>query len=229
MNEPLLTTIPLWATAAGAAWVAAFSASGHCAVMCGPLACAGGRISVARWKTTLAWHSGRVSGYTFVGGLLGTLGQGAAALISHKVAHVLPWVMAAGLLIAAFDLGRRVRLPKGLAQVAHGLLRVGAGFSPMKARFLAGAATPLLPCGVLWGGYVAALGAGSAWGGGVVMAAFSLGAVPALGLLQTQQAWLSRWPRVEVILRRGLPLVAAAVLVWRALHAGGPAAGVSCH
>lgn len=220
--------IAFWATAAGAAWLAAFSASGHCAVMCGPLACSERRPRWSRWKTTLAWHGGRVFGYTFVGALLGGLGSSVAALISHKVAHVLPWVMAAGLLVAAFDVGRRVRLPRALAQAAHALLRLGAGFSPTVARFLSGAATPFLPCGVLWGGYLAALGAGSVIGGGIVMAAFSLGAVPALGALQLQQAWLSRSPRVELVLRRGLPLLGAAVLVWRALHAAGPE-GPSCH
>lgn len=217
-----------WGTAAGAASLAAFAASGHCALMCGPLACAGARTSsVPRWQLTLAWNGGRVFAYGLVGALLGALGDAAVVLISRKLAPVLPWLMAAGLLVAAFDLGRRLRLPPWLAQGAHAMLRRGAGFSPLISRFVAGAATPLLPCGVLWGGYLAALGTGSALGGALVMGAFALGALPAFALLQSQQARLARWPRLDKVLRRGVPLLGAALLVWRALQAGSEVP--SCH
>lgn len=209
--------------------VAGFSASGHCALMCGPLACAGvGSSAASRWRAALAWNAGRLFAYALVGALLGLAGQGLAFSLSASVARVLPFVMAAGLVVAAFDLGRRLRLPRGLAQVAHGLFRSGARFSPLTGRVIAGAATPFLPCGVLWGGYLAAVGAGSFLGGGLVMGSFALGGIPALAAVQTQWAWMSRWPRAERYLRRGVPLLAAAFLVWRAVNAAaGPSA--SCH
>lgn len=229
MTIDLLSNAAFWATAAGGALVAGFSASGHCALMCGPLACAGvGSSAASRWRAALAWNAGRLFAYALVGALLGLAGQGLAFSLSASVARVLPFVMAAGLVVAAFDLGRRLRLPRGLAQVAHGLFRSGARFSPLTGRVIAGAATPFLPCGVLWGGYLAAVGAGSFLGGGLVMGSFALGGIPALAAVQTQWAWMSRWPRAERYLRRGVPLLAAAFLVWRAVNAAaGPSA--SCH
>lgn len=196
--------------------------------MCGPLACAGlGSKRLSKWQAALAWNTGRLFAYTFVGALLGLVGQSLAHWLS-SVARVLPFVMAAGFVVAACDLGRLVRLPRSLAQVAHALVRRGAHFSPLYSRAIAGAATPFLPCGVLWGGYMAAVGAGSLALGAIVMGAFALGGVPALAAVQTQWDALARWPRLELWLRRGAPLLAAAFLVWRALNASaGPPS--SCH
>lgn len=163
-----------------------------------------------------------------VGALLGLAGQGLAVGISASVTRVLPFVMAAGLVVAALNLGRRLKLPRGLAQAAHLLFRRRAKFSPVTGSVIAGAATPFLPCGVLWGGYLAAVGAGSFLGGGLVMGAFALGSMPALVAVQTQWGWVARWPRAERFFTRAVPLLAAAFLVWRALHASaGPS--TSCH
>ncbi|MCG5055369.1 MAG: sulfite exporter TauE/SafE family protein [Myxococcales bacterium] len=229
MSESVLQSATFWFVAAGAALVAGFGASGHCALMCGPLACGGPTLDRAsRVRAAVAWNAGRLLGYGLVGALLGALGRGAAGFVSARIAPVLPWLMAVGLVVAAFDLGRRVRLPAFLAQAAHVVHRSGARFSPLVRRLIAGAATPLLPCGVLWGGYLAALGAGSFAGGFVMMVAFALGGVPALAAVQAQAGWLSRWPRAEAWGRKVVPLFAAGFLVWRALHAGGPP-GASCH
>lgn len=229
VTTELISNAAFWTTAAGGALVAGFSASGHCALMCGPLACVGvGSSSACRWRAAMAWNVGRLFAYTFVGALLGLVGQGLALSLFANVSRILPFVMAAGLVVAAFDLGRRLRLPRGLAQVAHGLFRSGARFAPLTGSVIAGAATPFLPCGVLWGGYLAAVGAGSFLGGGLVMGSFALGGIPALAAVQTQWTWMSRWPRAELYVRRGVPLLAAAVLVWRAVSAAaGPSA--SCH
>lgn len=90
-----------------------------------------------------------------------------------------------------------------------------------------GALTPLLPCGLLYGLYASALAAGSAARGAQLMGLFALGAIPALVAAQLQARWLSRLTaESEWVLRRGLPLVAAGVLAWRALNAGHCA---NCH
>src|SRR3954470_15277717 len=90
------------ALAGGAgAFMAGLTGSGHCALMCGPLACAGlGGDARGRRRAAWAWQAGRVGAYTAVGAALGGAGAGVAAAIAAPAVRVLPWLMAAGLLFA---------------------------------------------------------------------------------------------------------------------------------
>jgi hypothetical protein len=98
---------------------------------------------------------------------------------------------------------------------------LGESFSPPVRAALRGAATPFLPCGFLYGAFVIAIAAGHAAGGALIMAAFALGTMPALALVQRQAARLAAVsPRTRAWLRRGVPLLAAAALIWRALAVG---------
>jgi hypothetical protein len=230
--------LPTAAVGAVAAFSTAFAGSAHCALMCGPLACAatqaggpGGRTQVraAAW----AWQFGRLGSYAGVGGVLGAVGGAATTAMSGSASRVLPWVMAGGLALSALRVGARVRPLPGLAQIPRRAARMGARFSPVARAGLLAAATPFLPCGLLYGGFLMAASAGSIAGGALVMLAFGLAGVPSLGLMQALlprgAARLSTHPRLALALRRGVPLLAAAVLVWRALATGGPAAGAPPH
>lgn len=199
--------------------------------MCGPLACAPlPSAGAERRRAAAAWHAGRLVAYVAVGVVLGLLGAGAAALLARRVQPVLPWLMAAGLVAAALELGRRWRPPAALARAAGAIARFGARFSAGTRAFALGAATPLLPCGLLWGLFLTAVGTGSALGGAAVMGLFGLGGVPGLSAVQAGAAWGSRWPRASRVLRVAVPLVAAAALVWRALAVPDPLAGSpACH
>jgi|APLak6261675434_1056106.scaffolds.fasta_scaffold03895_2 hypothetical protein len=212
--EPLLA----WAGAASAL-VAGVTGSLHCALMCGPLACAGLPRGEGRWQAAVSWHLGRVTAYTFVGLLLGALGRTVSQTLVVSVQPVLPWVMAAGLIITAFDLARHVKPIPGVAKLSTALVRTGAKLAPTTRTFLLGAATPFLPCGLLYGLFLAAIATGSPWGGAAVLGAFSLGALPALSAVQLGAKRLTVSPRVALVARRVVPLVAAAVLIARALMA----------
>jgi sulfite exporter TauE/SafE len=219
---------PLVIAGASSALVAGLTGSLHCGLMCGPLACAplpaAGR---DRRKAAIAWHLGRVGAYLAVGTLLGTVGSGVARALTVSVTRYLPWVMAAGLVVTALDLGRHLRPLPGVASLSRGLARWGARLPPSGRAFALGTATPFLPCGLLYGIFLAALATGSAWGGAVVLFAFSLGAVPMLAGVQLgAQAW-SRWPGPAALLRRAVPLAAAILLVVRALWFTGGAP--ECH
>ena len=87
----------------------------------------------------------------------------------------------------------------------------------MTRSFLLGAATPFLPCGLLYGLFLAAIATGTPWGGAAVLGAFSLGALPALGAVQFGTGQFARSPRLALFARRVVPLSAAVVLVARAL------------
>lgn len=203
--EPMLAT-----AGAVSALVAGVTGSLHCALMCGPLAC-------ATKGSPLAWHLGRITAYSFVGLLLGALGRGVSSGLMVSVQPVLPWVMAAGLVITALDLAKHARPIPGVAWISGALVRAGAKVQPTTRSFLVGAATPFLPCGLLYGLFLAAIATGTPWGGAAVMGAFALGAVPAIAALQLGARRITLSPKVALVARRVVPLAAAVVLVVRAL------------
>lgn len=227
------------AIAAAAALTSGFVGSGHCALMCGPLACAGAGTTTssearARRRSAWAWQLGRLGAYAGVGAILGGVGRAAAVSLAGPATRALPWIMAGGLVVSALQVGRRVPTLPALAQIPRRLARAGARFSPARRAAVRGAATPFLPCGLLYGAFLMAAAAGSVVGGALVMAAFGIGAVPALALVQTvvpgAAARLGGHPRAAAIVRRGVPLAAAMVLVWRALAAsGGGTTPPHCH
>lgn len=210
--DPLLA----WAGAVSAL-VAGLTGSLHCALMCGPLACAGLPRQGPKVKAAVAWHVGRLAAYGVVGLALGLLGRTVSSTLLVSVQPVLPWVMAAGLVITAFDLAKHVRPIPGVGHVSKALARAGAKLEPTTRTLLLGAATPFLPCGLLYGLFLAAIATGSPWGGAAVLFAFGLGGLPALAAVQVGAQRLSLSPRASTWLRRVVPLAAAAVLIVRAL------------
>jgi sulfite exporter TauE/SafE len=221
MFDPTLLT----GTAAGVALLTGLGGSPHCALMCGPLA--GTSLdgdARARRRVAAAWQGGRVGAYAACGALLGGLGRGALALLGASAARVLPWLMVLGLLISAFEVGRRLPRFGAAAALSRALARAGAHFSrPMRAA-CRGAATAFLPCGLLYGAFVVAVGTGSPLGGAATMTAFAVGGLPALALVQMNVRRLTAHPRAGWFVRRAIPLLAAALVVWRTLsaNAGAP-------
>jgi sulfite exporter TauE/SafE len=208
------------------AFGAGLGGSLHCVLMCGPLACAAAAKGTGGLGSTpllrgAAWHAARIAGYAGVGGLLGLFGQGVSTWLATSVQPYLPWLVALGLVASAFDWAKRMPAIPGLRHVSAALARVSSRFSPLARSALLGMATPFLPCGLLYGLFLAAAATASVRSGALVMAAFALGAVPAFVLLQSGSGSLERWPRLVPVLRRGVPLAAAAVVVWRALAATG--------
>ncbi len=226
---PLSTVLEGLLGAAGAL-VVGVTGSVHCLLMCGPLACAGlpGVKGPEKWRAVLSYQSARVGAYALVGGLLGALGGGVTQVLAVSTRPYLPWVMAAALVASALELGKRLRPLPGLSHVAGAISRVSAKFSLLSRSGAMGAVTPLLPCGLLYGVYAAALTSSSFGGGALLMGAFALGGLPALLGAQLQTGLWQRQPRLATfVLKRAVPLVAAAVLLYRAVGVG--AGQPSCH
>ena len=193
------------------AFVTGATGSVHC-----PLACGG----MGRERTVgsvAGWHVGRITAYVLMGALLGAVGRGLSATLVSSVQRVLPWMMAAGLLIAAFDLSKRVGPVPFLGRGAKALVRLAGQVDPTMRSFLLGLATPLLPCGLLYGLFLAAVASASALSGGLLLGAFALGALPAVLTVQLGMQRVTVSPRVSFVLRRVVPMAAAVVLVARAL------------
>lgn len=175
----------------GALFVAGLAGGAtHCAGMCGPFVVAqvaarlgaGPGISRLSGGALVPYHLGRMATYAGLGA--------AAGLLSGVAIHGagLRWLaavllVAAALLMLAQALGHLGTLLPGAGAAPGALARIAAPLlaDPRGLRgFALGLALGFLPCGLLWGAIAASAAAGSALGGGLAMAAFALGTVPAL-------------------------------------------------
>src|SRR5262249_22530689 len=152
--------------------------------------------------------------------------------VALPLSSVLPWMLVAALLASVFDLGKRIAPVPGLANVVRTASRWSASLPPWARASVIGGVTPLLPCGLLYGVFAAAFTCASFGGGALLLGAFALGGAPAL--LGTQLAVrvraatgpCARLRRHPLALQKALPLIAAAVIAFRAIQV---ARGHACH
>lgn len=206
-----------------AALAAGLITSLHCAGMCGPLACAacargGGRGSLG---ATFVYHGSRVVSYALVGVAAGLVGRRLSDALLGGATSWMAWLFVLFFLAVVVGLDKHIRvpLPKGaMAWMGSASARCGARGRAGVLGFF----TPLLPCAPLYLVVAAAALSGSALSGGSIMAAFALGTVPLLLVLQSQFFRLgARWsPSVMDYLRRGLALAAVVLLLVRGTYAG---------
>ena len=194
-------TIPL------GSFVAGLLAFPHCALMCGPLFA----LFSSSWTS---YQSGRILGYSLVGGLLGALGFGLdwSGLFFVSLQNL------SILLIALIFLGyATLRLlqfhPSALldytAPLARWMNRLRNKRHAALGIFLAGSLSALLPCGVLLPLWALCAGSASPVFGASMGLAFVLGTIPGALLfrLLLRQAW---WKRIHV--RRSFRFVSAMAL-----------------
>jgi len=204
---------------AGAAVTAGGAMSLHCFAMCGPLACYGCSRATGRSRrgAMAGYHLARVAAYAVFGAAAGLAGHGVLN-ITHAPPRWIPWAMAAVLLATAFGLGETVAALPCMAKILHNASLGAAKLAPAARSVVFGALTPLLPCGLLYGLFATAFASGSVGAGAVLAGAFAVGGIPALLLGQLQASWMRRLPRgSDVVLRRVVPIVVAALLIYRAL------------
>ncbi len=199
-----------------AAFVAGLVTSVHCAGMCGPLTCAAfGQCGSVR--PPLAYHAARTAAYALAGGLLASVGGGAAALFAGSPTRWLPWAFAVLFLLVAFGLEKRIPAPAFLSRL---LLRWRLKAAGGGGAALLGVLTPFLPCGPLYLALGVALLAGSFANGAMLMGAFAIGTIPLLFVAQTQFHRIPLSPRNLQRLRRGLAFASAMLLLWRGWAGG---------
>jgi len=205
---------------AGSVFLAGLLGSAHCAGMCGSFACLASGGDNSRGprvlRSTAAYNGGRLLSYVMLGLLAGAAGAGLdragsvaglarpAAIVAGSLLIV--WGLAS--LLAA--LGVRVPvldIPPALATRIARAVRAVQDRPPTVRALAIGALSAALPCGWLYAFVATSAAAGSALGGGLVMAAFWLGTVPmmaavGLGIQRLLGPFRSR-----------LPVLTASVLV----------------
>ncbi len=191
----------------GSAFLFGVAGSAHCVGMCGPLAAtaasyaARGESLEARMRTylglALAYNLARVASFTLLGALAGGVIQGVVRLIntpqaSRAVTLTLGGVMVLVGVLELTGLSGRLRWLDSARPLSRLVELLRRRLSPAALVALVGAATGLLPCGLLWAALAAAASTGSATSGALFMLAFSLGAFPALFTLALVGAGGSR-------------------------------------
>jgi sulfite exporter TauE/SafE len=198
------------AAALPAVLVSSVIGSLHCAAMCGPLIGLSGGASL---RFAVLHSLGRLVTYVALGTAAGAVGRavdlaGDLAVVQRTATIVagiaiLVW---GGVALATALGWRRAKSTARGAAFASGLVQIRS--QPPAARaWLIGVLTGLLPCGWLWAFVIAAAGTGGALAGGLVMATFWLGTVPAmLGVLTLGGRLLDR-------VRTRIPAITAITLI----------------
>lgn len=198
---------------------------GHCSGMCGPLAIAlAPRFVEHKWRAQLLMNLGRLLSYAFLGGILAAagamLGLVAIAGLQQVTLIVAGLVMIVGGLITLGVPGLSRLVPKLHSPLSGGALKLFANARGLGAAFSIGIFWGLLPCGLLYSAFVAAIGAGAdaghpvwAWlKGASILFLFGLGTLPTV--MGIGVAASSMHPKLRAILQRvaGLIVVVTGVI-----------------
>lgn len=184
------------------AFLAGLVGSPHCVGMCGGFASACAQPA----SGAAGYHLGRLTTYATLGAVAGALGSRIPGP---------GWVLTvvAGTLTTVFALSLAGLLPPlapvlpGVNQLASSALRRGG----LGGRFLFGAATALLPCGLVYAALGVPVALAHPGAGAVAMALFGLGTAP---LLATASIGLRRVVATSLWARRGLAVLVLAAGWW---------------
>lgn len=208
----MITFLPYLALSMG------FISSFHCVGMCGPIALAlpvHKGIRVRQITGVLAYNAGRALTYAMFGMIIGTLGASLAWM------GVLRYVsIAVGLGMVAY-----VLWPGGLEQQLHlpifwqklvGRTRQRMGTYLKKtdrwSMLLLGMFNGAIPCGMVYMALMSSVATGSTWGGGLFMALFGLGTMPAMLALALARQHFD--PALRTRIRKLTPVLVAIAGIW---------------
>ncbi len=198
--------------------------TGHCIGMCGPLVIAfPGRIG--GYRHHLAYHGGRLLTYTAIGAVMGAAGAGLGWIAGMTGSDPALWItrsqvmfsLAAAGFLLVFGLGRigliqepswlSVAEPRRIPGLGR-LLRSRAAAETWSGLFVLGAMFGFLPCGLSFGAFARALGAGNMGSGALLTAAFGAGTLPGLLLVGGGASAVARRYRKQSDILSGILMIA---------------------
>jgi sulfite exporter TauE/SafE len=196
--------------------------SAHCVGMCGGFVVTlgvRGRTENSAVLRQLLYASGRVCTYTLLGVIAGFIGQWMGARFASMSA-VRPWLtLVAGIVIVVIGLDALGWLPRRSGTLGSclgsSLFADLHGASSRGSVFLGGVINGLLPCGLVYAYLSLACSSAGLLSGGLIMALFGLGTVPALALLGAGAARMSCSTRARVLRLGGLVMLVGAALLIR--------------
>lgn len=201
----------------------------HCVGMCGPLALAipmGHRDNWGRVAGGALYNFGRITTYTLMGLLLGTVGE---FLFSPQLQSALSIVFGA-LILLFLLLPTKIKTTSSITAIAYKpFIKLRSALSKFlyiksySSVFGFGMLNGLLPCGMVYIAITSSFLTGSALQGGLFMAFFGLGTFPAMLAAVFFGSYMNQ--KLRFRLRKVVPvflLFMAAFLIMRGMNLGIP-------
>lgn len=215
----------------------------HCVGMCGPLLLAlpldaAGKRQVLRQM--LVYHAGRILTYAVLGILFGLLGKSLAMAGWQQGLSIAAGVFLLGMALLAWRFERLVTALPGFGAFTQWVKqRIGKLLrqNPNGSLFSIGLLNGLLPCGMVYAALAGAISTVGAAEGGMFMAAFGLGTLPLLLLVNVMGRSFSILVRQKISFAQPILLtLVGLLLLQRGLHldlslfeSAVPKAGLDCH
>lgn len=160
-----------------------FASGFHCLGMCGPIALSLGlskKQQVNFHLQNLTYQFGRILTYSFLGAIVGIVGEGFQLAGFQKYISILAGILLITMALFSFGGDFTSKIPA----ISNALLKVKINLGKLlrktdySSRFLTGILNGFLPCGMVYMALTASLAAGGNWQSASFMVFFGLGTLP---------------------------------------------------
>lgn len=160
-----------------------FASGFHCLGMCGPIALSLGlskKQQVNFHLQNLTYQFGRILTYSFLGAIVGIVGEGFQLAGFQKYISILAGILLITMALFSFGGDFTSKIPA----ISNALLKVKINLGKLlrktdySSRFLTGILNGFLPCGMVYMALTASLAAGGIWQSASFMVFFGLGTFP---------------------------------------------------
>lgn len=182
-----------------------FASGFHCIGMCGPIALSMGltkKQATNYYLQNLTYQFGRIFTYSFLGAVLGIVGEGFEMAGIQKYLTIAVGILL--IIMAVFSFGGKdfaSKIPffsKFLFKVKSNLGRL-LQKADYRSRFTTGILNGFLPCGMVYMALTASIASGGIWQGALYMALFGLGTLPFMFAVVLAGTLMSQTFRIKVL------------------------------
>lgn len=206
-----------------------FASGFHCIGMCGPIALSMGLTKNQKtnfYLQNLSYQFGRILSYSFLGAVLGIIGQSFELAGFQKYLTVSVGILLIVMAISSFggqDFAAKIPfMSKALLKVKMQLGKI-LQRPDYKSRFSTGILNGFLPCGMVYMALTASLAAGGIWQSAVFMLLFGFGTFPFMFAVVFLGNFITTAFRVKIL--RVIPvmmMILGGLFVLRGLELGIP-------
>lgn len=206
-----------------------FASGFHCIGMCGPIALSLGltkKQATNYYLQNLTYQFGRIVTYSFLGAILGIIGQGFQMAGFQQYLTIGVGILL--IIMALFSFGGKDFASK-IPFLSGFLLKVKMNLGKLlrkadyKSRFSTGILNGFLPCGMVYMALTASLAAGGIWQGSLFMALFGLGTLPFMFAVVLAGNLMTQTFRIKILkFVPALMIVLGALFILRGLEIGIP-------